>query len=253
MSRLPTAVIPVTVDTRDVDAGVRHIQHKMAGLQKKLAKAGGPSSVGRAGLGLRASNATAFLGGVGKLGAAAGALAPMGAAGAALAAPAALIGMARANVEAMAAMTKGAGDAFQKFRESGEQSFAINSQMLRLMASAEADAQAAAKRPGIIEGFRQGGLGIDQGGAGILERISDFAGQASATLGAYFGGKGIEESMLSGRLATTDNEELAAAIAAQLRTLEQERMRGEISFLDAAFGSFNAKVEQLGVIIGRLM
>jgi hypothetical protein len=62
-TRLPEVKIPVTVDTRDVDAGVRHIQHKIAGLQKKLAKAGGPTAVGGAGLGLKASNATAFLGG----------------------------------------------------------------------------------------------------------------------------------------------------------------------------------------------
>jgi hypothetical protein len=177
----------------------------------------------------------------------------MGGAGLALAAPAALAMMARANVEAMAAMTKGAGDAFQKFRESGEQSFAINSQMLRLMASAEADAQAAAKRPGMIDAFRQGQLGIDQGGPGILERLSTALSQASATAGAYFGGKGIQESMLTGQLATTDDEALAKTIADQLRVLEQERMRGEISFIDAALGSFSAKVEQLGVIIGRLM
>ncbi len=250
-SKLPTLAIPVVVDTRDVDAGVRHIQHKMAALQKKLAKEGGPAAAG--GFGLNAQKGTAFLGGVGKLGPAAGLLGGMGGAGLALAAPAALAMMARANVEAMAAMTKGAGDAFQKFRESGEQSFAINSQMLRLMASAEADAQAAAKRPGMIDAFRQGQLGIDQGGPGILERLSTALSQASATAGAYFGGKGIQESMLTGQLATTDDEALAKTIADQLRVLEQERMRGEISFIDAALGSFSAKVEQLGVIIGRLM
>jgi hypothetical protein len=94
---------------------------------------------------------------------------------------------------------------------------------------------------------------MDQGGPGILERLSTALSQASATAGAYFGGKGIQESMLTGQLATTDDEALAKTIADQLRVLEQERMRGEISFIDAALGSFNAKVEQLGVIIGRLM
>jgi hypothetical protein len=224
----------------------------MDALQKKLAKQGGGAAAA-GGFNLKANKGTHFLGGVGKLGPATGFLSGMGGAGLALAAPAALAMMARANVEAMAAMTKGAGDAFQKFRESGEQSFAINSQMLRLMASAEADAQAAAKRPGMIDAFRQGQLGIDQGGPGILERLSTALSQASATAGAYFGGKGIQESMLTGQLATTDDEALAKTIADQLRVLEQERMRGEISFIDAALGSFNAKVEQLGVIIGRLM
>jgi hypothetical protein len=105
----------------------------------------------------------------------------------------------------------------------------------------------------MIDAFRQGQLGIDQGGPGILERLSTALSQASATAGAYFGGKGIQESMLTGQLATTDDEALAKTIADQLRVLEQERMRGEISFIDAALGSFSAKVEQLGVIIGRLM
>jgi hypothetical protein len=120
MSRLPTAVIPVTVDTRNVDAGVRHIQHKMQGLQKKLSKM---QPAGALGGGLRASQGTAFLGGVGKLGPAAGVLGGMGGAGAALAAPLALGNMARAQVEALAQMTKGATEAFATFKQTGEQRF----------------------------------------------------------------------------------------------------------------------------------
>ncbi len=145
MSRLPTAVIPVTVDTRDVDSGVRAIQYKMAALQKKL---GGMGSAGALGGGLKAQQATAFLGGVGKLGPAAGVLGGMGGAGAALAAPLALGNLARAQVEALATMTKGATEAFATFKQTGEQSFAVNSAILKVLAETERSAQAAAKIPG---------------------------------------------------------------------------------------------------------
>jgi hypothetical protein len=99
---LPKVNIPVTVDSRGVDAGIARIQGKMAGLQKKLEKM---QPTGGLGGSLKASQGTAFLGGVGKHGPAAGLLSGMGGAGAAIAAPAALAMMARAHVEAMAAMT----------------------------------------------------------------------------------------------------------------------------------------------------
>jgi hypothetical protein len=249
MSRLPTAVIPVTVDTRGVDAGVRHIQHKMAGLQKKLSKM---QPAGALGGGLKASQGTAFLGGVGKLGPAAGLLGGMGAAGAALAAPAALAAMARAHVQALAAMTKGASDAFATFRQTGEQTFAVNSAVLKVLAETERSAQAAAKVPGFLQSFQIGGAAIaDGGGPGTMEQISTFMSQMSAAAGAFMGGGTFRESSIAA-LMVTASEEQAKALSEEMRKAGQDRMSGEISMLDQMFGNFNLRLEQLAIQLGKM-
>lgn len=250
-SKLPTAVIPVTVDTRDVDSGVRHIEHKMAGLQRKLSRMK-PAAAG--GVGPKAGAATAFMGSVGRLGPAAGMLGPMGAAGAALAAPLALAGFARANVEAMAQLTKGATDAFAQFQRTGEQTFAVNSEVLRLLAANERSAEAAAKVPGFMDAARMGSMtSVDQGGAGVLERLSLATSQFSAFVGAYLSGQGIQESATRAAMVTTSDERVAQALAAQLRTMEQDRMSGQNqSKVDLLLGSLNYRIEQLAIQIGRL-
>lgn len=248
-SRLPEVKIPVTVDTRDVDSGVRHIQYKMAALQKKLERM---QPAGALGGGVKASQATAFLGGVGKLGPAAGLLAPMGGAGAAMAAPAALAMMARAHVEAMAAMTKGASAAFAEFQRTGEQTFAVNGAVLKVLAETERSAQAAAKVPGYLESARIGGAFVqDQGGPGILEQISTSMSQMSAAATAFISGGTIRESLLAG-IAVTANEEQAKVISEEIRKAGQERMAGEVGMLDQMLGSFNLKLEQLSIMLGRM-
>lgn len=250
MSRLPTAVIPVTVDTRDVDAGVRHIQHKMAGLQKKLAKM---QPAGALGGGLKAQQATAFLGGVGKLGPAAGVLGGLGGAGAALAAPLALGNMARAQVEALAQMTKGATEAFATFKQTGEQSFAINSAILKVLAETERSAQAAAKIPGFMESFQIGGAMVKDagGGASIMEQISTFRSQLGAAIGSYLSGGTFREAAIAG-YAVTASEQQAEAITRAINEANQARMSGEISMLDQLFGNFNLKLEQLAITLGKM-
>jgi hypothetical protein len=247
-TKLPTVNIPVAVDSRGVDAGVRHIEHKMAGLRRKLARMQPTASIGP-----KANQATAFMGSVGRLGPAAGMLAPMGGAGAAVAAPLALAGFARANVEAMAAMTKGATDAFEQMQRTGEQTFAINSEVLRLLAANERSAAAAGKVPGFMDAFRQGGMtSVDQGGAGILERISTATSQLSAFFGAYMSGQGFKEASTRAALVTTSDERIAAILGQQLKTLEQERMSGtNQSPVDMLLGSLNYRIEQLAIAIGR--
>ena len=248
-SRLPEVKIPVTVDTRDVDSGVRAIQYKMAALQKKL---GGMGTAGALGGGLKASQATAFLGGVGKLGPAAGVLGGMGGAGAALAAPAALAMLARAHVDAMASMTKGASDAFASFKLTGEQTFAVNSAVLKVLAETEKSAQAAAKVPGYLESFRIGGAAIaDQGGPGTMEQISTFLSQMSAAAGAFMGGGTFRESSLAA-LMVTASEEQAKAITEELRKAGQDRMAGNVGYLENLLGNFNLKLEQLAIQMGRM-
>ena len=249
MSRLPTAVIPVTVDTRDVDAGVRHIQHKMAGLQKKLSKM---QPAGALGGGLKSQQATAFLGGVGKLGPAAGVLGGLGGAGAALAAPAALAMMARAHVEALATMTKGASDAFASFRQTGEQTFAVNSAVLKVLAETERSAKAAGKVPGYLQSFQIGGAAIaDGGGPGTMEQISTFMSQMSAAAGAFMSGGTFRESSIAA-LMVTASEEQAKVLSEEMRKAGQDRMSGEIGYLDNLLGNFNLKLEQLAIQLGKM-
>lgn len=249
-SKLPTVNIPVSVDSRDVDAGVRHIEHKMAGLKRKLermkpAGGGGPTP--------KAAQATAFLGSVGRLGPASGMLGAMGGAGLAMAAPMALAGMARQHVEAMAQLTKGATDALEQFRLTGEQTFAVNSSILSLLAQNERAAAAAAAVPGPLEAARIASMArVEQGGPGTLERLSTALSQFGAFAGAWMSGKGVRESIVSATQATTTDERIAAALEGQLKAMEQARMAGDVSALDLTLGSLNLKLEQLGVAIGRM-
>ena len=248
-ARLPEVKIPVTVDTRDVDSGVRAIQYKMGALQKKLAKM---QPAGALGGGLKAQQATAFLGGVGKLGPAAGVLGGLGGAGAALAAPAALAMMARQHVEALAQMTKGASEAFATFKRTGEQSFAVNSAVLKVLAETERSAQAAAKIPGYLESFRIGGAAIaDQGGPGTMEQISTFMSQMSAAAGAFMGGGTFRESSIAA-LMVTASEEQAKVLSEEMRKAGQDRMAGEVGYLETLFGNFNMKLEQLAITLGKM-
>jgi hypothetical protein len=242
VSKLPTTSIPVSVDTRGVDSGVRHIQHKMAGLQKKLQKMGGPIGGGKA---------TGLLSGVGGLGVGGRALGMMGAGGAAAAAPMALAMVARKHVEEMARMTKGATAALESFKQTGEQSFAVNSQVLRLMAEQERSAQAAAQLPGMGTAFKTGMMGIDQGGQGILEQISEFSTVAAGFLGKFLSGGGVRESAAFGQLQATTDENVAAQLAAEIRDLEQKRMRGEVDMFSRLFGGLNFQLEQLSIMIGK--
>ncbi len=246
---LPKVNIPVTVDSRGVDAGIARIQGKMAGLQKKLEKM---QPTGGLGGSLKASQGTAFLGGVGKLGPAAGLLSGMGGAGAAIAAPAALAMMARAHVEAMAAMTKGASDAFASFKLTGEQTFAVNSAVLKVLAETEKSAQAAAAVPGYLESFRIGGAAVqDQGGAGILDQISTGISQGMAAAGAYMSGGTLRESAIAA-LMVTASEQQAKALSEEMRKAGQDRMAGEVSAIDQMVGNFNLKLEQLSIMLGRM-
>ncbi len=246
---LPKVNIPVTVDSRGVDAGIARIQGKMAGLQKKLEKM---QPTGGLGGSLKASQGTAFLGGVGKLGPAAGLLSGMGGAGAAIAAPIALGNMARAQVEALAAMTKGASEAFATFKQTGEQSFAINSAILKVLAETERSAQAAAKIPGFMDSFQIGGAMVkDQGGAGIMEQISTFRSQMGAALGAYLSGGTFREASIAA-YSVTAPEAQAEAISEAIRKAGEDRMSGNVSALDNMIGNFNLKLEQLSIMLGKM-
>jgi transcriptional/translational regulatory protein YebC/TACO1 len=69
-------------------------------------------------------------------------------------------------------MTKGANEAFATFKQTGEQSFAVNSASLKVLAETERSAQAAAKIPGFMDSFQIGGAMVkDQGGG--FEVITD--------------------------------------------------------------------------------
>jgi hypothetical protein len=241
--------IPVTVDSRGVDAGIARIQGKMQGLQNKLAKM---QPAGGAGGSLKASQGTAFLGGVGKLGPAAGLLSGMGGAGAALAAPLAIAGLARAQVEALANMTKGASEAFATFKQTGEQTFAVNSAVLRVLAETEKSAQEAAKIPGFWDSLTIGGEMVkDDGTASTGEQISAFLSQAGAAIGAFMSGGTFKEAGLAA-YSMTAPEAQAEAISEAIRKAGEDRMAGNVSAMDMMMGNFNLKLEQLAIMLGKM-
>jgi hypothetical protein len=251
MSRLPTAVIPVTVDTRNVDAGVRHIQHKMAGLQKKLSKM---QPAGALGGGLRASQGTAFLGGVGKLGPAAGVLGGMGGAGAALAAPAALADDGARACRGARANDQGRLGCVRELQ--ADRGADLRGQLGR----AQGARRDRALRPGGRQGARLPAVVPDRRGdasrppaaaPGSMEQISDLPARSwGPPAGAFLSGGTFTRSRLDrGPHSVTASEEQAEGALARrcARRANEARMSGEISMLDQLFGNFNLRLEQLAL------
>jgi len=225
---LPKVHIPVTVTTDGVDKGLSQVEEKMrrsAAKMKRLgqATAGGPAKA--AGFAPMAPKATAFLGGVGKLGPLSGLLGGLGAGGLAAAAPLAVFGMAASQVQQLAAMTKGATEALAKFRETGEQTFAVNSAVLERLAAAEAGAQAAAKM-GAMDAFTF--AGTRPGEKSNWEALNDYATEQMAFIGAMAAGKRREEAALLSELVTA-SEPRAREINQQLKSVEARRFEGTLS------------------------
>jgi hypothetical protein len=255
---LPKLHVPVTVDTTGVDKGLTALERKMrnaAAKAKRLGMAAGGGGAGAAGGPIKASQASAFLGSVGKLGPATGLLGGFGAAGAAAAAPFAIAGLARAQVEQMAALTKGATDALQEFRMTGQQTFASNSAILERLAALESDAQKRAKVMGYGDAFSFGAG--REGGESLLDKLSLFASQASGYLGAVMGGKSQREALLTAQLVGASEQE-AFGINAQLRAEERAQAAGpqmgvglpaELALnalLESTFFKLDKIIQQLG-------
>lgn len=222
MAKITNLRIPVTVTTDGVDTGIKKTEVAIQRLQGKLKRLnreqGGASAASQMG-----NRLTPFLGGIGKMGPAAGLLAGGGMAGAAAAAPFAIAGLARAQVDQMAALTKGATEALAEFRMTGQQTFASNSVILERLASMESDAQKRARVMGFGEAFS---FGMARPGTDSLgDKISLLATQVSSFAGSILGGKSMEEAFLTSQLQGATETE-AMRLAQQLRAEEARQAAG---------------------------
>lgn len=228
-ARLPEIHVPVTVTTDGVDKGIAKTEAAIARLQAKLRRQQGPLSAAGGAGGAFAQKATPFLGAIGKMGPAAGLFAGGGMAGMAAAAPFAIAGLARAQVDQMAALTKGATEALAQFKATGQQTFASNSIILERLASMESDAQKRAKVMGFGEAFS---FGMARPGAESLgDKLSLLATQVSSFVGSIVGGKSMEEAFLTSQLQGATETE-AMRLQHQLRQEEARQAAGPQGVVD---------------------
>jgi hypothetical protein len=250
VAKITNLRIPVTVTTDGVDTGIKKTEVAIQRLQGKLKRLN--REQGGAGAGAQMGNRlTPFLGGIGKMGPAAGLLAGGGMAGAAAATPFAIAGLARAQVDQMAALTKGATDALQEFRMTGQQTFASNSVILERLASMESDAQKRAKVMGFGEAFAFGMA--RPGGDSLGDKVSLLASQVSTFVGSLLGGKSMEESFLTSQLQGATETE--ARILEQQMLAEERRQAagpqgvGDVlssAFLESTFFKLDKIIQMLG-------
>lgn len=215
--------IPVTVTTEGVDKGLAATERKIRNSAAKMKRLGGTAQAPTAGgLGgsMGAPKGTALLGGLGKLGPLSGFLGGMGAGGLAAAAPLAAISMMMQSMERLASMTKGATEAMEAFKTTGEQTFALNSGILQRLAESEKGAQNFAKTMGFFEAMSFGGArpGEKSGGEFWKETLAE----VGAGLGGVFAGKSLRENRLLSELATA-SEPRSKEIAAELKQAEATR------------------------------
>lgn len=250
-NNLPNLNIPVTVQTDGVDRGLSAVERKLRNSAAKMKRLGAAAGAPTApsGLSLKASQGTALLGGVGKLGALSGALGGLGGAGLAMAAPLAMFGVAAQAVQQMAQMTKGATEALALFKQTGEQTFAVNSVVLERLAKMESGAQLAAQLPGYTEAFALGSA--RPGEQSMLATLNEFGVQASAFLGAIAGGKTMEQARLEAALVTA-SEAQARAISQQLAALEKQRFDVTLGDVLNPLATLPQKIDQIAIYLGKL-
>lgn len=225
-TRLPDLKIPVTVQTDGVDRGLSAVERKLRNTAAKMKRLGGGVAGGGGGAGgglggaLGAPKGTAFLGGLGKLGPLSGLLGGLGAGGLAIAAPLAAINAAMASVQQFASMTAGAGEALDKFRQTGEQTFAANAGILELLAQNEKSAQQMAKTMSFTEAAT---LAANRPGeVGMGQYFSELTAKAGARFGAFVSGKSNAEISLLQELQTA-SEPRSKEILDELRKAESTR------------------------------
>lgn len=253
-TNLPELKIPVTVQTDGVDRGLSAVERKLRNSAAKMKRLGGSAAgaaAGAPGFGLKAQQGTALLGGVGKLGPAAGLLGGMGGAGLALAAPLAAFGIAAQQVQTLAQMTKGASEALALFKETGEQTFTANSALLERLASLESQAQISAAGPGYGEAFSLGMARV--GEQSVFDILNEFGKQATAFVGAMIGGKSVEQASLEAALITA-SEAQGKAIAEQIKAIEDARSMGQgtSGVADIFFSTVYTRLDQIAVMLGKL-
>jgi len=201
MSAIPQLNIPVVVQTEQVAPALRKVEREVKASSERMAKA------------RQALMPTMGALGAGPLGGMIGGLG-MGGLGVGLAAAPFLA--ANKFMEQFAAQTKGASEAFKAFNETGAQTFAANSIILKRLAEMEKQAQTM-QNPSMAQAFYGGmGTSADPGLIpDIMQRLDEFSSQAAAFVGAIVGGKNLDQASLEAQLSTASeprakmlNEEL---------------------------------------------
>lgn len=234
MAVLPKVHIPVTVDTKGVDTGLKSAEAKVRASTSRMARtvATAPAAPSRTGAIGRAATSAAFskIGG-GPLGGIVGAA---GTAGAPAAGVAGMLLLANTIDQALRQVSTGATEALRTFNETGKQTFAANENVLRALANLE-KRQESAGRGGFTEAFiassaaRTGG-----GGAGVLSEFGTGGRLLMAGIGAVAGGAVAGTAGVEALAATATNETEARRF--QNALVEERRAReaeGYRSFWEA--------------------
>ena len=222
MSALPTLNIPVVVNTAQVEPAMKKVEKTVADSAARIAKTRAAIMPGLGALG--AGPVGGVLGGLGGLGAGFGA----GAIG---------IGLGLAPFLAASRMvkifeneTKGASDALRQFNETGTQTFAANSELLKRFADMEQQAQRA-KTPSLVQAFTGGfASGADESTVAYIARsLDEFSSQVAAFTGAFVSGKSLPIATMEAQLATAGEaraKDLSRAIREQQRIEQAEPWAG---------------------------
>jgi hypothetical protein len=217
---LPKVHVPVVVSTEGVDKGLAETERKMRASAARMDKIA--TQPGKGAQALKAGATSALgIGGFGAIGGAVGAMGVGGAGAAAiLAAPFIASGKLMATMQEA---TKGATKALEDFRKTGEQTFAANSVILERLALLE---QSTAKSlPSLGQVFTAAGADAKTGrAAGMFEWAKEFQDGlriATAALGAFAGGKTLEQIKTEMALATANE---AGALQMRGRIAEEQRI-----------------------------
>lgn len=222
MSALPTLNIPVVVNTAQVEPAMKKVEKTVADSAARIAKTRAAIMPGLGALG--AGPVGGVLGGLGGLGAGFGA----GAIG---------IGLGLAPFLAASRMvkifeneTKGASEALRQFNETGTQTFAANSELLKRFAEMEQQAQRA-KTPSLSQAFTGGfASGADESTVAYIARsLDEFSTQVAAFTGAFVSGKSLPIATMEAQLATAGEaraKDVSRAIREQQRIEQAEPWAG---------------------------
>ena len=218
MSALPTLNIPVVVNSEQVPAAMKKVEKTVADSAARIGK-------------IR----TAIMPGLGALGAGpvGGVLGGLGSLGGGFGAAAIGIGMGLAPFLAASKMmsifereSKGAGEALKQFNETGAQTFAANSAILRRLAEVETMTKRAGA-PSMAQAFT-GAFAAGGAEVGSVEymanSLDEFSTQLAAYTGALLGGKGFQQASLEAQLST----------AGEVRARDIQRQMAEQRRIDQA-------------------
>jgi len=243
VATLPKVHIPISVDTRGVDAGLRTAEQKVRASTSRMSRTvGEPSRAGA--IGRAATSAALSRVGGGALGGVVGAA---GAGAAPVAVGAGMVLLANTIDQALRQVTTGATEALRTFNETGKQTFAANSEVLKAFAALERK-QEIAGRGGFTEAFISASAARPGGGAAAAAGEFATGGRLlMAGIGAVAGGAVSGTAGVEALMATTTNESEAKRFA---NALEEERRaraaegyrsawEAPLSYLaDTLFGSF---------------